>query len=130
MSVRLSNKALIAMGVLIIFGWFIIQVIFSLLLPTSTVPFSIPSIGAEIVFVSVLLGFTLYNQRFRDERSIQISDKSARNGFAFVLFVVPVALIGLSVTDVSSDTLLLALVIIWIGAVAFAGLSAFYYYRK
>ncbi|NHI88970.1 MAG: hypothetical protein EAX87_05555 [Candidatus Thorarchaeota archaeon] len=129
MSVRLSNKTLVVMGVLIIFGWFMAQVIVSLLFPTSTLPFSIPSIGAEIVFVSVLLGFTLYNQRLRDERSIQISDKSARNGFAFVLFVVPMALIGLSATDVSSDALL-ALVVIWIGAVFFAGISAFYYYYR
>jgi hypothetical protein len=39
------------------------------------------------------------------------------------------ALVGLSATDVSFDALL-ALVIIWIGAVVFAGISAFYYYRR
>ena len=129
MSSKLSNKALVIMGALIVCGWLIAQVITSFLFPTSEIPFSIPSFGAEIVFISVLIGFTVYAQRFRDERSIQISDKSARNGFAFVLFVVPVALIGLSATDVSFDALL-ALAIIWIGAVVFAGLSAFYYYRR
>ena len=129
MSVKLSNKALIVMGALLIVGWFIGQIIVSFLFPTSAIPFSVPSFGAEIVFISVLIGFTLYSQRFRDERSIQISDKSARNGFAFVLFVIPMALIGLSATDVSLDALL-ALVIIWIGAVVFAGISAFYYYRR
>jgi uncharacterized membrane protein len=128
-SVKLSNKTLVIMGVLLVCGWLIAQIITSFLFPTSEIPFSIPSFGAEIVFISVLIGFTVYSQRFLDERSIQISDKSARNGFAFVLFIVPVALIGLSATDVSSDALL-ALVIIWIGAVVFAGISAFYYYRS
>jgi uncharacterized membrane protein len=117
------------MGVILVFGWLLAQITLSFLFPTSDIPFSIPSFGAEIVVVSVLIGFTVYAQRFRDERSIQISDKAARNGFAFVLFVVPVAIIGLSATDVSFDTLL-ALVMIWIGAVVFAGVSAFYYYKK
>ncbi|MFW9974703.1 MAG: hypothetical protein ACFFDQ_05540 [Candidatus Thorarchaeota archaeon] len=129
MSTKLSNKTLIIMGVLLIVGWFIAQIIVSILFPTSAIPFSVPSFGAEVVFISVLIGFTLYSQRFRDERSIQISDKSARNGFAFVLFVIPVALIGFSATDISFDALL-ALAIVWIGAVAFAGISAFYYYHK
>jgi uncharacterized membrane protein len=128
-SVKLSNKTLVIMGVLLVFGWLIAQIITSFLFPTSEIPFSIPSFGAEVVFISVLIGFTIYAQRFRDERAIQVSDKSARNGFAFVLFVVPVALIGLSATDVSSDALL-ALAIIWIGAVVFAGISAFYYYNR
>lgn len=129
MSSRLSNRDLIIMGLLLVIGWFIAQIIVSFLFPTSAIPFSVPSFGAEVVFISVLIGFTLYSQRFRDERSIQISDKSARNGFAFVLFVVPMALIGLSATDVSSDALLV-LVIIWIGAVVFAGISALYYYYR
>jgi uncharacterized membrane protein len=128
-SSKLSNKTLVIMGVLLVFGWLIAQIITSFLFPTSEIPFSIPSFGAEVVFISVLIGFTIYAQRFRDERAIQVSDKSARNGFAFVLFVVPVALIGLSATDVSSDALL-ALAIIWIGAVVFAGISAFYYYNR
>ena len=129
MSSKLSNKSLVIMGVLLVFGWFIAQVITSFLFPASAVPFSGPSFGAEVVFISVLIGFTVYAQRFRDERAIQIGDKSTRNGFAFVLFIVPVALIGLSATDVSFETLL-ALAIVWIGAVVFAGLSAFYYYHK
>ena len=129
MSSKLSNKALVIVGVLLVFGWLIAQIITSFLFPTSEIPFSIPSFGAEVVFISVLIGFAIYAQRFRDERAIQVSDKSARNGFAFVLFVVPVALIGLSATDVSSDVLL-ALVIIWMGAVLFAGISALYYYRR
>ncbi|MFX1483154.1 MAG: hypothetical protein ACFFCP_08190 [Promethearchaeota archaeon] len=128
MSLKLTNKDLIIMGTLIIVGWFIAQIIMSFLVPTSSVPFSVPSFGAEVVFISVLIGFTLYSQRYRDERSIQISDKSARNGFAFVLFVIP-PLIVLSATDISFDPLL-ALAIVWVGAVAFAGLSAFYYYRR
>ena len=129
MSSKLSNKTLVIMGVLLVFGWFIAQVITSLLFPSSTIPFSVPSFGAEVVFISVLIGFTVYAQRFRDERAIQIADKSTRNGFAFVLFIVPVALIGLSATDVSFDTII-ALVIVWIGAVAISGLSAVYYYHK
>ena len=129
MSSKLSNKDLIIMGALLVIGWFVAQIIVSFLFPTSAIPFSVPSFGAEVVFISVLIGFTVYAQRFRDERAIQIADKSTRNGFAFVLFIVPVALIGLSATDVSFDTLV-ALAIVWIGAVVVAGLSAFYYYRR
>ncbi|MFW9835423.1 MAG: hypothetical protein ACFFEK_15590 [Candidatus Thorarchaeota archaeon] len=129
MSSKLSNRSLVIMGVLLVFGWFIAQVITSLLFPDSIIPFSVPSFGAEVVFISVLIGFTVYAQRFRDERAIQIADKSTRNGFAFVLFIVPVALIGLSATDMSFDTLI-ALAILWVGAVVVAGLSAFYYYRR
>ncbi|MFW9871272.1 MAG: hypothetical protein ACFFEL_16715 [Candidatus Thorarchaeota archaeon] len=125
----MSNKDLIIIGTLLVVGWFVAQIITSFLFPNSSIPFSVPSFGAEVVFISVLIGFTLYSQRFRDERSIQISDKSARNGFAFVLFVAPAALIGLSATDVSFDAIL-ALAIIWIGAVVFAGVSALYYYRR
>lgn len=129
MSLKLSNKTLVVMVVCLIFGWLIAQIITSLLFPTSTFPFSIPSFGGEVVFISILIGFALYNQRYRDERSIQISDKSARNGFAFVLFVTPAALIGLSATDASFYALL-TLAVIWIGAVVFAGISALYYYRR
>ena len=73
--------------------------------------------------------FVIYSEKIRDERSIYISDKAARNGFAFVLYVIPAVIIGLSATTISTDVSL-ALVLIWFGAVAVASISAFYYYRK
>ncbi|MFW9967878.1 MAG: hypothetical protein ACFFEA_12065 [Candidatus Thorarchaeota archaeon] len=127
--IRLSNRAFVLILVILSLSWFLGQVFTSFIFPGSWVPLSLPSILTGITWISVLLGFMIYSQRLRDERTIQISDKSARNGFAFILCVVPAAIIVLSATDVSTDVSL-ALLIVWIGSVSLAGLSALYYYRK
>jgi uncharacterized membrane protein len=127
--VRLSNRDLIVMLVILVISWLLSQVVTTFIFPDSWLPMSPVSILTGITWVSVLLGFIFYSQRIRDERAIQISDKSTRNGFAFMFFIVPVAIIGLSATEVSTDVSL-ALLLVWIGAVSIAGISALYYYRK
>lgn len=125
----ISNRSLVVMLVVLIVSWFFAHIIVSFIFPSSWYPISPVSLFVGITYISVLMGFIIYRQKLRDERTIQISDKSARNGFAFVLYVIPIAIVGLSLTDVSPDTLL-ALAMIWAGAVVFAGISAFYYYRR
>nr|KXH78165.1 MAG: hypothetical protein AM324_10725 [Candidatus Thorarchaeota archaeon SMTZ1-83] len=126
---RLSTKDLILILVIWALSWFLANVVMSFIFPGSSVPMSLPSILAGITWISVLLGFMIYSQRLRDERTIQISYKSARNGFAFIFCVVPAAIVALSATDVSTDVSL-ALLMVWIGAVSLAGFSSLYYYRK
>jgi len=117
------------MLVVLAFSWFLAGLIISFVFPSSWYPFSLVYLSGGIVWISVMMGFMIYRARLRDERAIQVSDKSARNGFAFVLYGIPIAIVGLSATNVSPDASL-ALAVIWIGAVAFAGISAFYYYRR
>ncbi|MGY5854762.1 MAG: DUF2178 domain-containing protein [Candidatus Thorarchaeota archaeon] len=126
---EISNRFLVVVLIILSFSMIIGNIIMSYLSPSSSVPLSPPSIFAGIVWISVLMGFIIYGQRFRDERSIQISDKSARNGFAFVLYGVPIFIVALSVTG-SSLEVLLSLTFVWIGAIILAGLSAFYYYWR
>lgn len=126
---RIQNKSLIVLFVIILFSWFLVQIVLSFVFPGSSWVFSLPSFFSQIVFAAVLIGFIIYQVRFQDERSMHISDKSTRNGFAFVFYVVPIAIIVLSATDISTDVSL-ALVLVWFGAVVSAGLSALYYYKK
>ena len=126
---EISNRSLVVLLITLAFSWIIGNIIMSYLSPSSSVPLSPPSIFAGIVFIAVLMGFIIYGQRFRDERSIQISDKSARNGFAFILYGIPILIVTLSVTG-SSPEVLLTLTFVWIAAILLAGLSAFYYYWR
>jgi len=124
-----TNRSLVVMLVVLTFSWFFALFVISLIFPSSWYPFSLAYLFAGIVCISVWMGFIIYRVKLRDERAIQVSDKSARNGFAFVLYGIPIAIVGLSATNVSSDASL-ALAVIWVGAVVFAGISAFYYYHR
>ncbi|MGY5875627.1 MAG: DUF2178 domain-containing protein [Candidatus Thorarchaeota archaeon] len=126
---EISNRSLVVLLIILAFSMIIGNIIMSYLSPSSSVPLSPPSIFAGIVSIAVLMGVVIYGQRFRDERSIQIFDKSARNGFAFVLYGIPILIVTLSVTGYSPEVLL-TLTFVWIGAILLAGLSAFYYYWR
>ncbi len=129
MTKEVSNKSLIILLIVFTISWILSMSIMSLLSPSSPIPFSPISILTGVVFVSVYMGFMIYRLRIRDERAIQISDRSARNGFGFVLYGIPILIIFLSVTGAVPETLLV-LLLIWFGTVIIAGLSAFYYYWK
>ncbi len=126
---RLSNRMIVYLLVIIPVACLLALVVSSIIVPGSQWPPDPPSIAASIVGPIVLVGFLIYGANFRDERSVQVSDKSARNGFMFMLYVIPVLLVFLSVTESSAEALL-PLLVIWIGAVAVASISAFYYYRR
>jgi uncharacterized membrane protein len=124
-----TNRSLVVMLVVLASSWFFGLFLVSFILPSSWYTFPLVSLLVGIVWISVWMGFMVYRTILRDERAIQVSDRSARNGFAFVLYGIPIAIVVLPATNVSSDTLL-ALAAIWIGAVVFAGISAFYYYHR
>jgi len=126
---QISNRSIAIMLVVLSVSWIFAQITVSFIFPSSWLPLSPVSMFTGITFVSLMMGSMIYRQRLRDERTIHVSDKAARNGFAFVLFVFPIAIGGLLGIGASSDAII-AVVLIWFGAVAVAGMSAFYYYRK
>jgi len=109
--------------------WLIVTLIVSFISPTGSWPPSLPLSAAILLPQIVLIGFVVYGTNFRDERTSLVSDKATRNGFAFVFYVIPLALVVLSLTGASIETCS-ALVIIWIGAVVVFSISAIYYYHK
>jgi len=126
---RLSKKSIAILLIIIPLTWFASTLIVSLISPTESWPPSLPLSFACLIPPIVLVGFSIYGMNLRDERTSQISDKATRNGFAFVLYVIPLALVVLSLTGASFETII-ALVMVWIGTVAVASISAFYYYYK
>ena len=129
MTEEISNRSLIIMLFVFTVSWILTMGIVSLLFPSSPVVLSPVLIVEGAVFVSVSMGVIIYRGRIRDERAIQISEKSARNGFGFVLYAIPVLIVFLSVTGAVPETLFI-LLYIWFGTVIIAGLSALYYYWK
>lgn len=109
--------------------WLIVTLIVSFISPTESWPPSLPVSVTILIIPIVLIGFVVYGTNFRDERTSLVSDKATRNGFAFVFYVIPLALVVLSLTGASIETCT-ALVMMWIGAVAVFSISAFYYYNK
>ena len=126
---KIPTRDLAILTVVLAVSWILAQIIVSIIFPSSLLPFSPVLMFTGITWISVMMGFMIYRQRLRDERTINVSDKAARNGFAFVLSVIPIALGGLTGIGASSDAIL-AVLLIWFGAVAVAAMSAFYYYRK
>ena len=125
---RLSKRGIVAMLMIIPISWFLSTIIMSLVTQTSWPP-PLPNSVGMIVGLVVLIGFTIYGVNLKDERTSQIADKATRNGFAFVLFVTPSALIILSLTGASMETIIILLVVC-LGMIAVASISAFYYYHK
>ena len=76
-----------------------------------------------------MIGFLIYRQSYRDERTINISDKATRNGFAFILYATPVAILGLLGFGAPPESVLV-LILLLAGALVVAGISALYYYRQ
>ncbi|MGY5871656.1 MAG: hypothetical protein RTV72_05395 [Candidatus Thorarchaeota archaeon] len=126
---RLSNRSIAIWLMTIPFVWFAVSLIISFISPTESWPPSLPLSIVILLPQIVLIGFIVYGMNFRDERTSLVSDKASRNGFYFVFYVIPLAVVVLSVTGASLETCI-ALVMMWIGAVAVFSISAFYHYRK
>ena len=109
--------------------WFIVTLIVSFISPTESWPPSFPVSVTILILPLIMIGFAVYGTNFRDERTSLVSDKATRNGFAFVFYVIPLALVVLSLTGASIETCI-ALIVMWVGAVAIFSISAFYYYHK
>ena len=125
-----SNRILVVILVILIVSWFFVNIIIRVIFPTSWYPILFVSLLVVIFGISLLGSrFMQFQTKLQDERTMQVSDKAARNGFGFILYGIPIAIISLYLIDVSPDTLL-ALAGIWVGSVVFAIISAVYYYRK
>jgi len=126
---RLSNKSIAIWLMTIPLQWFIVTLIVSFISPTESWPPSFPVSVTILILPLIMIGFAVYGTNFRDERTSLVSDKATRNGFAFVFYVIPLALVVLSLTGASIETCI-ALIVMWVGAVAIFSISAFYYYHK
>jgi len=126
---KISNRSIAIMLVVLSVSWIFAQIIVSIIFPSSWLPFSPVLMFTGIMWVSVIMGFLIYRQNLRDERTINISDKAARNGFAFILYATPIAIGGLLGFGAPPESILV-LILVLVGAMAVAGMSAFYYYRK
>ncbi len=125
----ISAKSLVIMLFVFILSWLLTQVVLRIIFPMSWLPFSPVFFFSGIVFVSIMMGFLIYKRNLRDERTINISDKAARNGFAFILYAIPVAIGGLLGIGAPPESVLV-LILLLIGTLAVAGISAIYYYRQ
>ncbi|MFW9959026.1 MAG: hypothetical protein ACFFCT_13225 [Candidatus Odinarchaeota archaeon] len=126
---RIPTRSYVIMLIVFIVSWLLAHVVLSIIFPSSWYPFSPVSFFSGIVFISIMMGFLIYRQNLRDERTINISDKAARNGFAFILYATPIAIGGLLGFGAPPESILV-LILVLVGAMAVAGISAFYYYRQ
>ena len=126
---RLSKKSIAIWLATIPLQWLIVTLIVSFIFPTESWPPSLPISVTILIIPIILIGFGVYAANFRDERTSLVSDKATRNGFTFVLYVIPLALVVLSLTGASLETAIV-LLLMWFGAVVVFSVSALYYYRK
>ena len=126
---RLSNRGIVMVLFIIPVACLLALIISSVILPGVSWPPDPPLIVATIAGPIVIVGFIIYASNFKDERSVQISDKASRNGFIFMLYALPLSIIVLSLTGASIETMII-IIMLCIGMIAVAGISAFYYYHK
>ena len=125
----LSKRSIAILLIIIPIAWFISTFIMSLISPTESWPLSLPlSLGILFPLI-IMMGVVIYGTNLKDERTSHVGDKATRNGFAFVLFVTPSALIILSLSGASLETIMV-LLIVCLGMIAVASISAVYYYHK
>ena len=126
---RLSNRRIVMVLFIIPVACLLALILSSVIIPGNLWPPDPPSIVAAIAGPIVIVGFIIYASNFKDERSVQISDKATRNGFIFMLYALPLSLVVLSLTGASLETLNV-IVMLCVGMIAVASISAFYYYHK
>ncbi|MHA1480507.1 MAG: hypothetical protein ACTSQZ_03685 [Candidatus Thorarchaeota archaeon] len=125
----LSRRQITYVLLIIPIAWFISTFTMSLISPTYSWPLPLPFSVGNLIGLIVLIGFVIYGTNLKDERTSQVGDKATRNGFAFVLFVTPSALVILTLSGASLETVIVLLVVC-LGMIAVAGISALYYYHK
>ena len=125
-----TNRALAAMMVVMAASFLITIFLIMLIFQMPFWPPSVESVVSAAVTIIVMMAFIIYRARFRDERTVAISDRSARNGFMFFIFIAP----SLIVLSSSRPDLFPDVAVTLFGVVAsviiVACLSALYYYRK
>lgn len=129
---RFSNRAFLRLFCVIVAAF--IPAMLAVLWVMATVGnYSVESLmvgGAlDAYTILAILILLIYRQRFQDERSAQILNKSARNGFVFMAFVLPF-IIEVEILVGSSLEIVPLLIGYLLCSLALAILSAIYYYRK
>ena len=125
---KLTRRSIVVLIMIIPIAWFLSTLTMSVITQTPWPPAPPISLGL-LTGLILMIGSMIYGTNLRDERTSQISDKATRNGFAFVLFVTPAALVVLSLTGASIEAML-ALLTLCLGMVAVASISALYYYYR
>ncbi|MHA1881541.1 MAG: hypothetical protein ACTSUO_00655 [Candidatus Thorarchaeota archaeon] len=126
---RLSKRQITYVLLIIPIAWFLSTFTVSLISPTYSWPLPLPFSLGSVFGLILMIGFVIYGTNLKDERTSQVGDKATRNGFAFVLFVTPSALVILSLSGASLETVIV-LLIVFLGMIAVASISALYYYHK
>jgi hypothetical protein len=122
-----SNSQLLKMLAVVVVGmasWFII-LFFVFHATLGNIIFA--GVGATFM-ISVIFGMIIYRQRFRDERFLQILDRSGRNGFVFMAYILPLIVEIFALTGVSMEVVLV-LAGFWCCSLVVLILSAIHYYR-
>ena len=124
-----TNRSLAIILVVYAVSWSIVLTLVWLIFQPPTDTFVASAIGA-IVFISIFMGFAVYRQRFRDERTLTILEKSGRNGFfVLIIYLIPPAIIYYSLNE-ATQGVALVLLVLWFLAVAITFFSAVYYYYR
>jgi uncharacterized membrane protein len=125
-----TNRTLAIMAVVLLFSFSASIILTSFIFQKSLWPPPVELVVGPATVVTVMMGFMVYHARLRDERAIAVSDKAARNGFMFFIFITaPLVVLSSLRPDLFPD-LAITLVVMWISVVVVACLSAVYYYRK
>ncbi len=125
---RFPNRDLLVCLIVLVFSFTLAMIISNFVFHVG--PPDITAIMAgDFVFIGLMMVFLVYKQRFQDERSTQILDKSGRNGFVSMLYLLPLFLVVASAFDYHVDVAL-TLIEFCGCCTAIVILSAVYYYRK
>lgn len=107
----------------------LILIMDALILPGTQWPPDPLGLVAPLIGPAILIGFIIYAANLRDERTMEISDKAARNGFFSIFYAIPLAIFVFMLAGFSTE-IVLPLLAVGIVAVASASISALYYYRR
>ncbi len=125
----LSARSIVMLLIVIPVATLLALVLSNLLLPVSQWPPDPSALVAALIGPAVIVGFMIYGANLRDERTMQISNKAARNGFLSIFYAIPLAFLVFSVAGFSTE-IVLPLLAVGIVAIASASISALYYYRR
>ncbi|MCF2136344.1 MAG: hypothetical protein K9W43_03805 [Candidatus Thorarchaeota archaeon] len=128
-TINFSNKTLMVLLVVLVSSWGTMIFIDAVVFHATSEDLIVTSLSGAI-FITVMIGFTVYHQRFRDERTTHLLERSGRNGFLFQVYILPFLIIFLSLAPMSPTNMLLLFVVFWVASIAVAILSAIYYYRR
>ena len=125
-----TNRTLAVMLIIMVFSFLISITVTSLIFQRPLWPPPVTSVVPAAAVIMVMMVFMIYGARFRDERAIAISDKSARNGFMFFIFITPSLIVLSSLRPDLFPSTAFTLAVVAVSVLIVACLSVLYYYRK